>query len=206
MSRTRLAAVVVEAYNYCSERDSVVVDVLYAPAAFAKPPTHEPPVAVSEAAAPEIAGWWSDPGTPAAVIVGLGYEVGKAVGALEYFEPGAAWAFVPSGDDSRYDQEVDKANRTLWSFVPKPGRLPYKVMRPFECLQALESLTNGLTATYRPILVPFGPKIFAVCAVLVGLQHQPDVAVWRISSGELEKPIDRSAAGRVTGLRISSSV
>lgn len=202
LSRSRIAAAALEAYAACAARPQMTVDFLYAPAVFSPPPPAEHPITVSEVIAPELAGWWPDPQSPAAVVVGLGYEVDKAVGALEFFEAGAAWAFVPRGEDPRYDKQVEQANKSLWTFIPKPEALDYSVSRPFECFQMLESLTFGLLASYRPILVPFGPKLFALTAILVGRQHQPSVSVWRISSGTYEPAVDRRAAGSIAGLRL----
>ena len=121
---------------------------------------------------------------PPVLVLGLGYENDKAIGAVEYIEPAAIWAFEPTGHDERYSKAIRQANKTLWDVLPQEKRLLYSVYHPFDCFVSLESLTYGLVRESRPILVPFGPKLFAVCCLLVSFAH-PMVSVWRVSSGHL---------------------
>ena len=55
---------------------------------------------------------------------------------------------------------------------------------------SLASLVGGLKRDHNVLLVPFGPKIFALVCLLQGLLDE-NLAVWRVSAGELEEPSQR---------------
>src|SRR6185369_5500856 len=119
------------------------------------------------------------PELPPAVVIGLGYEQDKAIGIIEYIEPTMVWAFRPRGGDPRFETAVDEANSTFWDIVSPDRVIDYSVEGSLECLTLLESLISGSLSTVRPILIPFGPKIFAACCLLVASMHYPKVSVWR---------------------------
>jgi hypothetical protein len=147
-----------------------------------------------------FAGWTTEPSAPPVVILGLGYERDKAVGIVEYIEPGEVWAFKPYGEDSRYDTELKRANQAFWELLPEDHIIEYCVDRPFECFTNLESLIYGTLRLGRPILVPFGPKIFSACCFLIACVYHPKLAVWRVSSGQFEPALDRIPNGKIIGL------
>ena len=204
MSRNRIAVAVLKSLDLVRQRRNTRVEFLYSPARFSRPRSFEPPIEVAQPVVGELAGWWNGPENPAAVVVGLGYEVDKAVGALEYFEAGSAWAFVPASDDDRYDLAVRRANKTLWSFQPRPHMVAYRVSRPYECFDALESLVNGLRADARP--QSWCRSVRRCCSDdHAGWRATPTRCQrWRISSGRLEQPLQRHASGMITGLAIQS--
>ncbi len=199
-SRIRIAALIDSARRHAIGR-RVEMDIVYSGAEFGPPPEISVPNVWMGPIAPEFAGWASDPDEPAALVLGIGYEQDKAVGVVEYIEPAAVWIFEPSGHDPRYTDAIRSANEGLWKILAMGERLEYAVYRPFDCFARLESLTNGLRGRMRPVLVPFGPKIFAVCCLLVSHVH-PFASVWRVSSGQFERAVDRVASGRMTGLRV----
>ena len=61
--------------------------------------------------------------------------------------------------------------------------------------------TYGIMQKRRPIIIPFGPKIFALVSMLVAYMHHPSVAVWRVSSGRGLHPEDKTSSGVVVGLK-----
>jgi hypothetical protein len=77
----------------------------------------------------------------------------------------------------------------------------YDVRRPFECFMKLHALAHGAVERSRPIVVPFGPKIFTLCGLLVSASNSA-VAVWRVSGGQSDSPVDHAASGRVSGLSL----
>jgi hypothetical protein len=176
------------------------VDFLYAVAAFSPPPavteanTHVGPVL------PSMSGWWAEPERPIAALVGLGYEENKALGAVEHIQVSSIFTFTPRSPIEAYSPAVDEANRTLLQQVPRENRFVYDVDRPMDTFVELESFTFGVTRAHNLVVLPFGPKIFALCAMLIGIIH-PEVAVWRVS-GKEEK-VDRTAAGEVYGLGVN---
>jgi hypothetical protein len=198
-SRFRTASIIAGLWQ--SEAPCVIeVDFVYAGAKFRRPLQATAPIVTCAPVLPEFAGWSTEPDQHSVGIFGLGYELEKAVGAWEYIEPGSAWAFVPIGGDSRYQSVIRHANDAFWELLPAERIVEYAVEAPFDCFVTLESLSYGNRRNSRIVLVPFGPKIFAVCCLLVACLHSPHVAVWRISSGQFEAATDRIAVGEVTGL------
>lgn len=201
MSRFRIAAML-RSIMELSGPASAVVDLTYAIARYNVPHREMSQIQSAEPVLPTFAGWSEEPERPATVIFGVGYEYDKAVGVLEYIEPSAVWAFQPISPDPLYDIEAERANQFLWQVLPRERRIQYHVDRPFDCFVNLESLTNGILRDSKPVLIPFGPKIFTACCLLVALVHRPNVAVWRVSSGEYETPVNREADGNVVGMRV----
>jgi hypothetical protein len=201
MSRYRMATVV-GSFLELDEGPPIITDFVYSVAAFSQPPQDGGgPIAVCAPATSAFTGWWTEPEQPSVVVFGLGYEEGKAVGALEYLEPKLVWAFRPTGEDRRYDAALEAANANLWDLVPRQNVITYQVDRPFECFEMLESLSYGNAVSARVTLVPFGPKIFSLCCLLVASVHWPKVAVWRVSSGQNEPALDRRPTGKVIGIQ-----
>jgi hypothetical protein len=200
MSRPMLASLIHILSNIKSGRE-VASTFVYLPAAFVKGSAEHPPVAVSEPVTPEYAGWSATPELPISAVVGLGYEHDLALGALEYLEPTAAWVFVPTGEDRRYDDAVKEANRNLGAMFSADRSMTYLVDRPVRVHAMLEALVYGLLQNSRPILIPFGPKIFSLCCLLVACTYAPKVTVWRVSGETLSRPGDREASGKIITLK-----
>ena len=104
------------------------------------------------------------------------------------------WAFRPVAGDDDYDSAVQLANGEWLTDLPGGCVHDYRVRDPFGCFVELESLVYGLRQMSRVVLVPFGPKIFALCSLLVATIYS-DVGVWRVTPGKFETPVDRVAAG-----------
>ena len=203
LSRKRLAGTVWQVLA-SDVLDHAAVEFVYAPAHFEEPPEFDGPIGLAEPAIPEFSGWAGDPASRIAMVVGVGYEPDKAIGSVEYFEATAVWAFAPNGEDRRYDVSVLAANRSLYETLVGVDRwVEYPVLDPYRTFTTLESLTFGLREEGRVLLVPFGPKSFALSCMLVAAAHWPEVAVWRVSAGALGVPRDRDASGSVCSLRVS---
>jgi hypothetical protein len=148
-----------------------------------------------------FAGWTTRPDLPLAAVLGLGYEEDKALGAFEHVQASARWLVRPISIDHRFDTAVTNANRRLLEGTPAGRVLGYCVSDPLGCFGIVESLVFGLTRDYNIIVLPFGPKPFALCSLLVACIH-PSVAVWRVSAGGFEDPKDQKASGNVYGLQV----
>lgn len=200
MSRLRIASLIAAIMR--GERPRrVVVDFLYAVAKWSKPVEEPEPIVYAGAVLPFFGGWSSKPELPSVALIGLGYEPDKAVGAYEYLEATRVWSFVPVSDDERYTRDIGRANESLFRRIPQKQQISYEVSQPFTTFGVIESVVYGELTGSRPVLLPFGPKIFALCAMLVACVHR-DVPVWRISSGQYGKPVDRVAAGPICGIRV----
>jgi hypothetical protein len=201
VSRFRMAVIIDTLLSDTDSRFSIEAVFLYALAAYI-PPTlslapnsHVGPILRSN-----FAGWWQEPDRPISAIAGLGYEPDKAVGAVEHLQAAEIWTFRPSSEVNEYSDAVSISNESLLSSVPVEHQLVYQVEQPFDCFLTLESLVYGVSQTRNVVLLPFGPKIFALCALLVASLHQ-DVAVWRVSAQEAEPAVNRKAKGSLTGIR-----
>ena len=200
MSRPMLADIVYQ-LSTIERADEVLVTFAYLPSTFVKLAAEYAPVAVTEPVTPEYAGWTSMPERPITAVVGLGYEYDLALGTIEYLEPTAAWIFMPTGEDRRYDDAVKQANRDLRGMLSDDRAMTYQVDNPARVHAVLESLVYGLLQTSRPILIPFGPKIFSLCCLLIARTYAPAVTVWRVSGESYARPGDREASGKVVCLK-----
>lgn len=124
----------------------------------------------------EFAGWTAAPDNPIELIVALGYEKGKAIGAAEYLEPGDTWLFVPTSPEEKYLEEVQEQNKDLLQEL-NDKQMQYGVMEPVDAYHSLLSLVRGTRRTARPILLPFGPKVFFALSLLVAMIVE-EAAVW----------------------------
>jgi hypothetical protein len=199
LSRYRIAVLIATLFE-CGGNNNISVDFLYAPATYTPPISVEGPIVTAKPVLDTFAGWTTEPNAPPIVILGLSYERDKAVGIVEYIEPGEVWAFIPCGEDERYDIKLRQANRGFWDVLPIDHLIEYRVDKPFECFTSLESLTYGILKSGRPVFVPFGPKIFSLCCLLVSILYYPKVSVWRVSSEQFEPPLDSIPSGKIIGL------
>ena len=203
MTRSRLANIVLGLCDLSAlAGEGISVDFLYAPGDYSPADGDDLITEISEPVTPEFAGWSENPDAPTSLVIGVGYESEKALGAVEYLDPAQIWCFVPTGEDGRYDADVESANETMWRSSPAAERIPYSVSEPESTFISLESLVYGLSRNSRPILLPFGPKIFALCTFLVGIVHSPRVIVWRVSGGAYTDYRDCVASGKVISLPV----
>jgi hypothetical protein len=54
----------------------------------------------------------------------------------------------------------------------------------------------------RPVIVPMGPKIFGLAALLIAESFVPRISVWRISTGRSGEPLDICATGPIHGYTV----
>lgn len=201
MTRKRMAAIV---EMFCSGllRSGTSIDFLYSLGAYSPPPTDIAPNTLLGPISPFFAGWTTNPNKPPVAIVGLGYEEGKALGATEYIQADEAWAFIPESPIESYLPAVLEANSTLLKFLPKRQQIAYRPDDPVGCYNLLESLLYGVVPFGRPIILPFGPKIFALMALFACTKYT-EASVWRVSAQQSEAPVDRLPSKHVIGVRVT---
>lgn len=203
MSRLRIASFVVAARALALQIGRVEVDFVYAVAAYSEPPSVDAAPVHAGPVLPEFAGWTLAPEQPSCLVLGLGYEVDRALGAFDLLEPGDVWVAVPHSVSEDYEEALRGANAGLFKLIADEShKLFYYIDKPLDSFVRLESFVRGVSLTSRPIVVPFGPKIFALVSLLVGTVH-PDVAVWRISFGPYEPAVQRRPNGTVVGLQVT---
>lgn len=170
-----------------------------APSALAMPPNRRvSPVHFA------LAGWPRSPGMPVHVLVGLGYERGKALGAVEYIQPAQWRLFVPVSPEERFVAQVEGQNQELLGGTPSGDIFRYNVLDPAGQYVMLHSMLKGMVADTKPVLLPFGPKIFFAVSVVLGLQF-PGVSVWHVSGEEQAEPDQKSPSSHSVHFSLSMS-
>lgn len=178
------------------------VDFLYSPASSEGWETHGHPIQVAEPIHPAFASWVDDPSWPLTAIIGLGVEKNLALGVAEYLDVSSVYSFSPTGSDPGFDEMGAAANEEFFLADYVARTSTYDLLEPFDLFARLESLVYGLRPESRIAIVPLGPKVFALCALLATLVSGRAATVWRFSSGVLDSPTDVRAAGPIVSLRV----
>ncbi|CAG9170812.1 hypothetical protein [Cupriavidus pinatubonensis] len=187
----------------CMEVKSAAVNFHYCLAEYTPPIEDAAPIVTVEPVIPQFSGWTTRPDRPPAAIVGLGYETNKAIGVVDHLEiNNATWAFYPVSPIPEYHDSLQQANESLLRLIQTDGRCrPYEVGQPAKLFQEVNSLVHMLRTNFNIVLIPFGPKLFALVVLLVGCMHD-DVGVWRVSSDSLEQAVNRVSSGNFIGLHV----
>lgn len=197
MNRKMVAEVLFVISNELPLKTLLEVSILYVSATYTEPLEKMSAIKTAGPVIPEYAGWFINPNDPLYAVVGLGYENGKAIGALEYLDVAGAWLLKPIGEDNSFLTKVEKVNHDLISIVGKKRIISYKLLDPYDTFIKIRSLIEGLKKNGRVVLIPFGPKLFnALCIVLAEI-YKGDLAVWRISAAEEEIAVDHQATGEI---------
>lgn len=202
-TRFRLAAIVHEIFEAATSRtNDLVIDFAYALAKFERPSSESRPNTIVGPAHRAFAGWSQGGYFSTAAVLGLGYEQDQAMGVVEYLQAGEVWAFTPNSPVPEYKPAVRKANDLLLSELAPNHVIEYDVCSPASVIATLESVVRGLGDEHSVVLVPFGPKVFVLCCLIVAAIRQ-DVAVWRVSQGSRIEPHDRVPSDVRIGVRLT---
>jgi hypothetical protein len=147
---------------------------------------------------------WGDPSLPAACIVGAGFEGDVALGVIDDIEPEDVWAFVPKGYSSGHDAEIESINDALLTSIDSGKVLEYRVDQPLETLLRLDALVGSQITSRRTVLIPLGPKIFALLCITIASVAPDNVTIWRVSAEASGDASDRKATGDLVGLTVTS--
>lgn len=204
MSRPRIAAVV-QALRRSSNK-GVVVDFLYVPQRYTGAPQALDIPTALEPVSPDFAGWYANADSPLIVLFGLGFEPVRAAGAIDVLEPDMAIPFFPYGSEEEFIEAVQTANDTVLRLPTVETPRPYYISSPFACFAELDSLVSLYAESgSRPLLLPLGPKIFALICILVATMRNPTTPVWRVSPGPLDQPVDRMPSDMLVAMSVSPS-
>lgn len=157
-------------------------EVLYYPQKFSKPHTKLDTVTKFGPLSPEFSGSSRSSSQKLCMIVGSGYEFGKVVGAQDRLEPDETYVFSPVGKDERFEAAIEKANYGFEFIGDADNVIKYDLSAPEDTFGALFELVRHKKASHRVLLLPMGPKIFAVFSLLVAVHFHPDVRVWHYST------------------------
>tara|TARA_R110002049_G_scaffold40727_4_gene123660 strand:+ start:489 stop:1397 length:909 start_codon:yes stop_codon:yes gene_type:complete len=195
LSRHRLAVVI---WN-CLQKlpKGSILRVAYTLSDFVPPPEVTPPVKEIGPIISHLEGMPSNVGLPTSLVVSLGYEENKALGASNYIDANEVVAFIPSGNVLKFNEEVVKSNKNFLRSVSERNRFTYDLHSPYKTYAELKSVVLSLMRESRPIILPLGPKIIAALSVVLGVELYPMLPVWRLSSKGAEEPVNRKASGHV---------
>jgi hypothetical protein len=202
MNRSRIAATV-QALQW-TNNEQLVVDFLYVPQRYESGPPKTLAASALEPVTPEFAGWYTDTGSPLVVLFGLGFEPLRAAGAIDMLEPERAIPFFPVGSESQFIDDVERNNHNVFDLPMVEAYRRYQIAEPFACFAELDSLVSLYAEQEtRLLLLPLGPKIFALICILVASTRDPLIPVWRVSRGAREDPIDVQPSDMLVTLRVS---
>lgn len=199
--RERLA-IIVRTLDRVSARTRVDVDFLYSSAKYDSHSVNSDPAVLVNGPLKGFEGWSANPSAPVACLVGLGFENTLALAALETLEPARTVAFIAESSDARFEQRVVEDNDSLVR-SNEIVNVRYAIERPFELVHQIESVVHVLSRNYRVVLVPLGPKVFALAALLVAHEYGDAVSIWRVSADEGRGEEDREAYGTISVLPVS---
>jgi hypothetical protein len=206
MTRQLIAAASFYLFHFAqAAKRSLSVDYVYSLAKFGDIPSTFGPIVFNGPSIDALAGWPGEPALPCGLVLGIGYEDDLAIGMIEELEAAQVWAFRPKDHDARYDAAIDERNRGLFTEISPSNLIRYSIFDPYSVFTSVEGLIGLSKAEYRLIIVPFGPKIFAVASCLAALVHHPAVGFWRVSGGANLEPVDRKPLGTVLGITASLS-
>lgn len=195
MTRHRLAVVLWTCLNLLPKGS--IVRVSYSLSDFVAPPKDMSPVKEMGPIIDPLGGVPSNVGFPTSLVVSLGYEENKALGAANYIDANEVVAFIPKGEVLEFNGEVIRSNRDFLRSVSDKNRFTYDLHSPYKSYGELKSVALSLMKESRPIILPLGPKIIAALAVILGIELYPHLPIWRLSSKGAEEPVNRKASEHI---------
>jgi hypothetical protein len=179
MNRTMVAKLLTACVAYSGGISSL--ELFYVPADFYPPSLSFSPIDQVGPVTPELSGFDSEPGQSIALILGLGYEYGTAVGLINQLEPQITLCLQGIGLDPRFEEAVRQANLDFDFSAYNVEVTEYNILDLVSAHRHIDNIVHSLVGNFRVVLVPMGPKVLASLLVLVGLRYFGKVAVWRVA-------------------------
>lgn len=203
MNREMIACVISFFDNDANNKEHrFTCDFLYAHAKFSPPPEEYGPISYNSYISPYFVGENLSGAMPTSCILGIGYERDIALGVVEDLEASQVILFQPIGHDSRYTDAIVVTNRGLMASVE--SLIEYDVRSPQGLYNKLCSAVKGLQIDTQPVVVPLGPKIFAMVTLIACCALGRTFSVWRIAA--IRKPDlnthDREFNGIISASRV----
>ena len=191
MTRHRLATVLFCFISKLKKKSKITI--CYNSSKYVAPPSDLQPVRKVGALIRELSGNLGDLSSTTAVIFGLGYEKLKALGVYNYLDPDLPYAFIPKSENPKFELDVRENNNSLLQNLPSKNVYTYNLYSPLDLYIDLKSLTLSLRESSRVVIVPLGPKIISAISVIISMEMNLEIPIWRVSSLHCEEPIDRIA-------------
>lgn len=193
MSRSRLATILMLLMENLYKGSCI--RVCYELAEFTPPPTEISPIRKIGPIIESLSGSLGDIELPSSVVLGLGYEEGKAIGISNFLDAEKQFLLIPESMDERFKVAVEENNKALISSTSAGYSFTYDVTDPYKSYLELRELLIAITEISRPIVVPLGPKILSALFVVLSKEMNYELPVWRVSSQHHEDPVDRKSSG-----------
>lgn len=167
-------------------RPADAVEIYYCPASYSEPDWIMPQIEQLGPINHSFSSMASDPTKPLCVILGVGIEAGLSMGIIDQLEPKLSYCFWGRSINPKFDAAVRRANFDFKFTGFNATTIDYQLTDPVGAFSSLESLTYGLVRDYRVLIVPMGPKLFALLAGLLGMSYPGSVAIWRVQHSKLD--------------------
>jgi hypothetical protein len=200
LSRYRLAIIVKLTPNLLIAKKRVIF--VYNLAEFNEPKDPRDQLVSFSPISPDFTGWSRNHINAPRVVFGLGFEKNRIQVALEELQSSDVFFFMPTSPLNEYTEWVKSGNEIAFSSDFANNILEYNVLEPKQTFNYMESLIDFRLDF---IIVPFGPKIFALLALLLSLKHNLEIGVWRVSPSDFDPDIDRKPSKLIVGLEIVPS-
>lgn len=142
------------------------------------------------------------PSKPTALIIGLGNEPNRVYGLKEYFDAVPYLFYSDISYNKQYHEEIKELHSKLLGNIPSENIFTFPIHDLIYTYYILENLSKSLLLDYRVIIAPCGPKVFGLLAMLISLNHDQCLEVWRISPGAKIQKIDRKPTGLISLLEV----
>lgn len=135
------------------------------------------------------------PQNPTALVIGLGYEEGRAYSLKDYFDAEVVNVFrTDKSSSDNYYNLVQKNNEQLLkkiSYKESSNIFEYSLDNIDYTHKVLSDLCQDLSRQYRVVIAPCGPKPFTLISLLVALRLD-NVDVWRVHN--VDKVVKKEAS------------
>jgi hypothetical protein len=181
--------------NYFSELEEMMSNVnlffSYSPSEYAR---CQPPE-LSKTYIPELSAQTAL--KPIALIVGLGYERGRAEELTHQLKSKVTFAFYADpAVDKRFVEDVLQNNQALLKKMNKDQVVKYPIYDLNSINSSLGRLCVNMRITHQLVLAPVGPKPFTLMCFILSTRY-PDIKLWEVSSSLIDNPPDRKPHGEV---------
>lgn len=137
------------------------------------------------------------PNRPTALVIGLGYERGKALALKNYIDPAHTFAFLTEpAFDAEYLTKIRTNNKELLEDIRADGVIAHPAHDLELTAYLLSSLVDGLVRQHKVILAPLGIKPFTLLCLLLSCSLE-GLDVWRVTSGTKAVRHDHVALGPI---------
>lgn len=134
---------------------------------------------------------------PKALIIGLGYEKGRAKELANKLNAKVTYSFYSDpAVDPRFVDELLENNKDILMNLDSEQIIKYPIYDLNYINSSLTHLCVDLRLTHQIILAPIGPKPFTLMCFLLNARY-PDIKIWRFSSDVPKDVYDRKPQGDV---------